>query len=373
MPEIPRFLFCTCQVGAESAVKSELASRFPSLRPSYARPGFLTFKLADDHDWPDDFALDAVLVRSHAFSLGKTVAPTPEQRAAEFWDLVGPLVPERLHVWQRDLARPGHRGFEPSVTAEAREVREVLFAHCPAEVQKAIEKPQTRPARRGELIADCVLVQPGEWWVGFHRAKSVASRWPGGLMPLELPVEAVSRAWLKMEEALRWSRLPIPEGARCAEIGSAPGGASQALLARGLHVLGIDPAEMDPRVLAHPNFTHLRRRSTQVKRREFRKIRWLIADMNVAPNYTLEAVEAIVTHPQTRIRGILLTLKLTDWAMIEQLPAHLERIRRWGYRVVRARQLASNRQEICVAALRARPSRRAPGLPRHEPKQRGVG
>ena len=35
-------------------------------------------------------------------------------------------------------------------------------------------------------------------------------------------------------------------GARWAELGSAPGGASQALLQRGYHVLGIDPAAMDP-------------------------------------------------------------------------------------------------------------------------------
>ena len=63
-------------------------------------------------------------------------------------------------------------------------------------------------------------------------------------------------------------------------------------------------------MLEHPHFTHIRRRSTQVRRREFRKIRWLTADMNVAPDYTLDAVEAIVTHPQINIRGLLLTLKL---------------------------------------------------------------
>ena len=73
-------------------------------------------------------------------------------------------------------------------------------------------------------------------------------------MPLELPQDAVSRAWLKMEEALRWSQLPIPRGARVADIGSAPGGASQALLAHGLLVTGIDPAEMAPSVLKNPPF-----------------------------------------------------------------------------------------------------------------------
>jgi 23S rRNA (cytidine2498-2'-O)-methyltransferase len=181
-------------------------------------------------------------------------------------------------------------------------------------------------------------------------------------MSLALPAGAVSRAWLKMEEALRWSELPIPRGARVAEIGSAPGGASQALLARGFYVLGVDPAEMAPAVLEHPRFTHLRRRSTQVRRREFGKIRWLTADMNVAPNYTLDAVEAIVKHPRVSVRGLLLTLKLSAPDADEHIGEYLDRIRSWGYNLVRARQLQYNRREVCVAALQ-KPFHRKPPIP----------
>ena len=172
------------------------------------------------------------------------------------------------------------------------------------------------------------------------------------MLPLELPPDAVSRAWLKMEEALRWSQLPIQRDARVAEIGSAPGGASQSLLARGCWVTGIDPAEMAPEVLGHPRFTHIRRRSTQVRRRDFRKIRWLTADMNVAPSYTLDAVEEIVAHPEIAIRGLLLTLKLPQWDLAEHVPDYLERVRSWGFNIVRARQLQHNRREICLAALK---------------------
>jgi hypothetical protein len=45
------------------------------------------------------------------------------------------------------------------------------------------------------------------------------------------------------------------------------------LLTRGVKVLGVDPAKMAPAVTANPNFTHIRRRVSQVPRREFRKIR----------------------------------------------------------------------------------------------------
>jgi 23S rRNA (cytidine2498-2'-O)-methyltransferase len=84
----------------------------------------------------------------------------------------------------------------------------------------------------------------------------------------------------------------------------------------------------------------------------------MTADLNVAPNYTLDAVESIVTHRATHFRGLLLTLKLIEWELAEHIPEYLERVRSWGFEYVRARQLSYNRQEICVAALRRRAMRR---------------
>jgi 23S rRNA (cytidine2498-2'-O)-methyltransferase len=80
--------------------------------------------------------------------------------------------------------------------------------------------------------------------------------------------------------------------------------------------------------------------------------------MNVAPSYTLDAVESVVTHKDLSIRGLILTLKLADWSLVDDLPACVERVQAWGYKDVRLRQLAFNRQEICLAALRSRAQRR---------------
>ena len=348
MPDSPGFLFATCQVGAETALKREVARRWPAFRFAYSRPGFLTFKLGAQV-LPPGFDLEAVFARAHAFSLGKVAGRDPEALAAGVWKLWGNRPVKRLHVWERDKATPGEHRFEPSITQAAVEAARALVESRESRVQS--KTLDSRAARRGEMVLDCVLVEPEEWWVGYHQVHSVASQWPGGMMPLELPPDAVSRAWLKMEEALRWSELPIPRGARCAELGSAPGGATQALLGRGLEVMGIDPAEMHPKVLEHARFTHIRRRATQVRRREFRKVRWLMADMNVAPQYTLDAADSIVAHPEVHVRGMLLTLKLLEWELADELPGWLDRVRSWGYNLVRARQLQHNRQEVCVAAL----------------------
>lgn len=364
MPKSPTFLFATCQIGAEHAVKHEVQRRWPDVHPAYARPGLLTFKVPPDHPIRDDFDLGSVFARAWGISLGKVPGSRREDQARAVWQLLGPRPVRRVHVWERDRGEVGHGGFEPSITAAAVEIHQALLTACPqrARLAPGAEDP-AKPARRGDLVLDCILVEPEQWWVGYHRATSSTTRWPGGIIPLELPAHAVSRAWLKMEEALRWSQLPIPPGARCAEIGSAPGGASQALLDRGLIVLGIDPAEMHPAVLQHPHFTHLRKRAFEVRRKEFRKVRWLTADMNVAPKYTLDVVEEIVTHPEVNIRGMILTLKLFQWKLAERIPEYLDRIRGWGFNRVAARQLAHNRQEVCVAALQ-QPFRRKPSLVR---------
>lgn len=346
------FLFVVCQVGAEKAVREEVTRRWKAFRFAFSRPGFLTFKLPPDHGLDGDFDLESVFARAYGFSLGGVEGQTAEELATEIWQLGKGRTFQRVHVWEKDRAEPGEHGFEPGITPAALDAHQWLLKKCP--YPKSLAKTAddlTHPARAGECVLDCVMLAPDQWWAGWHRANSIASRYPGGMMSLEMPPGTVSRAWLKMEEALRWSGLPIPRGARVAELGSAPGGASQALLARGFLVTGIDPAEMAPAVLADPHFTHIRRRSTQVRKREFRKIRWLTADMNVAPEYTLDAIEAIVTHTEVSIRGLLLTLKLPEWRLASRVPEFFGRVRGWGYNIVRARQLQYNRREICLAAL----------------------
>ncbi|MCC7085495.1 MAG: hypothetical protein IT427_10855 [Pirellulales bacterium] len=363
------FIYVACQVGAEAAVKTELARKWPAFRFAYSRPGFLTFKLPPGVRLADDFDLHSAFARAYGFSLGKVGGAKAEQCAAKLWEMVGECSFDDLHVWQRDLFTPGHRGYEPGPTALAADARREIVAQTPAGrlrvdgqsspspvetavVTSAFPPPPLTTTAPGQLVLDCILVEPGEWWVGYHRAASLPSRWSGGMYPIELPCGVVSRAFLKMEEALAWSRMPLAPGELWAEIGSAPGGSSQSLLSHGLRVIGIDPADMDAAVLAHSNFTHLKMRGADVRRKIFRGVRYLAADLNVAPQYTLDTVESIVTHPEVNIRGLILTLKLLQWQLADDIPQYLDRIRSWGYGRVRARQLHHHRQEACVVASR---------------------
>ncbi|QDS99026.1 SAM-dependent methyltransferase [Adhaeretor mobilis] len=360
----PKFVFASCQYGAEVVVKSEMARRQPELRLAFSRPGFITFKLPEESTEWQTALPRSPFTRASGFSLGKVQGAQATEMAAAVWQLPEVVAfletnsPVDLHVWQRDAATPGKRGFEPGTTALATEVREQLgkASTCEAITQRTAEP--VGPAPRNQWVLDVVLVEPGEWWIGCHRTEHRTACWPGGVPDLQSPEDPVSRAYMKLSEALQWSALPIARDDRCVEIGSSPGGASQRLLEAGLEVLGVDPAAMDDSVLAHPSFTHIRKRAGDVRRKTFSDSHWLFADVNATPTYTLDAVEDIVTHSSSTIRGMILTLKLTNWDLAEELPALTERVKSWGYQDVRLRQLAFNGKEICLVALRNRSQRR---------------
>lgn len=362
-PWQPPFVYAVCQHGAEAVLKRELALRAPQLRPAFSRPGFVTFKLDVPCVDPEKFHLPSAFARTSGFSLGSVKGERLHDLAAEVWQLpevqtfLASVELAGLHVWQRDERTPGDRGFEPGPTLLAEEAEQVIRELSPIE-SLLPDAPGGRSTPRNRWVLDVAMIEPNQWFVGCHRSTSRVASWPGGVPDVDFPEHAVSRAYLKMAEAMSWASLPMSIGERVVELGCAPGGASQALLDAGLEVIGVDPAEVDESVLADPHFTHVRSRSVETSRKVFRHVQWLAADMNVPPTFTLDAVEAVVKHPGISIRGMLLTLKLPDLALVEELPKFVERVRSWGYLDVRLRQLAFNRQEICLAALRSRSQRR---------------
>ena len=121
------FLFMTCQVGAEPTLKRELARYRPSFRFAYSRPGFLTFKLPENHRLPDDFALHSVFARSYGFSLGKVDVADPAAAAGQVWSLAAGRDFQALHAWSRDRLSPGEHGYEPGRTDDDRKLAQQIL------------------------------------------------------------------------------------------------------------------------------------------------------------------------------------------------------------------------------------------------------
>ena len=331
-----QFVFMTCQPGAETALKQEVARTMPAWRPAFSRPGFLTFKVAEGPP-VDDKALaerNWTFAHSCGISLGKVVGAQLSEMVGQVWQLAEVLAaadsktPIDIHVWQREAAWMWMRARSLSRRCVLRSKPHCVWPRRSVlDIEREVPALR-RAAPRNSRVLDVVVVEPGEWWIGYHQAVRRSERWPGGVIPVRLPEHAVSRAYMKMEEALQWSDLPVAREDECVEIGCAPGGASQALLDRGMFVTGIDPAEVDPAVVKHPRFRHLRKRGSDVRRHEFLGVRWLAADMNIAPGDTLDEVESIVKSPQSSIRGLVLTLKLSDWGR-RRAVARVCRARAW--------------------------------------------
>src|SRR5262249_33363281 len=192
----PVFFFCATNVGSERPLKAEIARLRPDARPAFARPGLVTFKAGAA--LAPDFALGATFARAWGLSLGEADV----ERAAR---AVGAT---RLHAWDRE-------GGPPPATEELRGTG--LFA--PGDV-----------AVVGETVLDVVLAAGEPPWLGWHVHDAAHPPWPGGLVPVEVPSEAPSRAYAKVEEAIAWWGAPLKRGETAVGLGDRPGGASYALL-----------------------------------------------------------------------------------------------------------------------------------------------
>ena len=344
-------------MGAEAALKADVSERRPELRAAFGRPGLVTFKD------PSGAAGEAIgrpspLARAWGAALGP--AADPRAAAARIAAAVGAEEPVRLQVWERDRWRPGD---EPEGFAYGE-----LAAAARAGIVEAWPKGHVlldgEEAAAGERVVDVVVAPEEPLFVGVHRHGEGRPPGPGGRIAAAMPAEAPSRAYRKLEEALVWSGAPVRAGDVAVELGSSPGGASYALLRRGLEVHGIDPGAMDPVVLnfAGPGggrFHHHHRPMAQVDRADLpRDLHWVLCDVNLAPQVALRTVARLAGRPRPALLGVLVTLKLDTWKALRHLPTWERTLAAMGMAEVRVTQLPSNRLELFACGLTAAGVRR---------------
>jgi 23S rRNA (cytidine2498-2'-O)-methyltransferase len=358
------FAMVCCQNGVETAVKDEVSAAGWKL--AFSRRGFVSLK----HDGgAGELALPhGVFVRTAAWSLGlipgSDAATGRDALLARLSEAGGEQPWDRLHLWPRDRLTIGKFGFEPGIDEVSQAVAEYLtpVLHSRGIVRQSLCNQVAAP---GERVLDIVLIEPSQWAIGWHQVPDPAAAsdsagyvgsmavplaWPGGVQPIEPTVPVISRAYYKAAEAICWSGFEMKAGDLAVEVGASPGGACGRLLELGMRVIGIDPADMDAEILGDKRFRHIRARAGDLPRRDFAGASWLLVDSNVRPDQTLTTVEHIVQHRQSSIRGLLLTLKLGGIEHADRIPGWVRRIRGWGARDIRVRQLARGKMELCLAA-----------------------
>jgi 23S rRNA (cytidine2498-2'-O)-methyltransferase len=323
------FVFASCAPGFERHVKDDT-----DLRLAFSRPGVVTFKV--DDEVPPDLPRPSPWARVWGASLGRA-----DDAAAAL--AVIPADARRLHVFAR----------EPDAEGAA-----ALVADVEASLRASGRFADGARAQGGELVAD-VVVAPGDpWLVGVHQHGPGRSPLPGGALPVDVPDDAPSRAYAKIEQAIAWASLPVVAGQVAVEVGSAPGGAAYALARRGVTVWGVDPGAMAPQVLAFegPAGTrvhHVQETLASVRWEMLpRAVDWLLLDVNLAPPVAIHGLARLVPAWKKSLRGAVLTLKMNDVAMRRGVPTWLERIANLGFSDVRVTHLPSNHTELCVVARR---------------------
>jgi len=329
------FLYATCRLGSEPALKREVAARHAGLlTPAFMRPQLITWKVQGEI--PADFRLSALFAHVSGRSLGM---------AESVGDVAGlvaslPKPPQILHVFPRDVPEDG--------------ISEETWTHVDA-VAKAISQalglPQGGRPQPSDQVLDIIVGLEGEpMLVGIRRHQAGDFQEPGGQMRLQLPPDAPSRAWLKMEQALSWLGVENDlKGRVVLELGSAPGGATLSLLNRGATVYGVDTAAMDERLLAHPQFHHLRVTAGDLEPGSLPdQVDLLISDMNLEPRLVCQYVEKIA--PRMLPLGLILTLKINSPKIEAELPGLIQKVRRWAPGPLYVRQLPANRREVTLVS-----------------------
>lgn len=325
------YILALTNPGSEKALKLEVEMANPQWRPSYQRRGFVTFK-SDDLVALEALNLPLACARRLCLSLGK--AATREEAIASIHERCGSSTKvHQARYYERQM-----QGVQDGGSSE-------------------------RPAF-GEMIGTVVELGEREFWAGLHGHAPFLSPDPAGDSGIAMPVESPSRAWLKLEEAARFFDLTFSPADIVAEVGCAPGGVVLALLRRGASVIGVDPAKMAEVVMAsaipqreetpvgRPWFYHCRKPAALVSKRDLGQgVTWFMSDMNQSPEVVLKECARFCKMAPS-IRGVLITLKLTDLLQVAEKAAWIAALREMGFSTVRVQQLSVHHKEIALLGLR---------------------
>lgn len=299
-----QFYFVLTNVEAEPLLKEEIRLRYPEFRMSYSRPGFLTFKGVSD------IIFNPLFCRVFGHSHG--IYKKSDLKFDRAWVYA---INERLLIPQ-DLKELSDR---------------TLY-------------------RKGETVTLIIMAGENEFWVGSYTLQGHHFQSPGEVSSILVREDVPSRAYYKMAEAYEAFELPMDNQERVLELGSAPGGASLFLLEQDLKVLGVDPADMDPKVTKFFDFKHLKKPFEILSEEDIKvDVDWIVSDINLPPTVVLKEVFRLMIFLEPR--GVILNLKINDLKHLETVATVREKFRKQGFSKVELKYLPSHRREIALIAL----------------------
>lgn len=196
-----------------------------------------------------------------------------------------------------------------------------------------------------------VTCTPRDVYLGLSLARENLSNWAGGEQRFKRDADRISRAEFKLLEALDTFHVLLPASGRGLDVGAAPGGWTRLLAERNLSVVAVDPAELDPRVMALKNVRHIKKLIQDVQLKESFDL--IVNDMRMDARDAARIMLDLADHLQPDGAAIM-TLKLPEHRSGEVAESAMKILRR-RYVVRGARQLFHNRSEITLLLGRREP------------------
>ena len=229
-----------------------------------------------------------------------------------------------------------------------------MLAEAVAEETGAIEE-----IKRPEIVVSLLCTRERAY-MGISLARENLSAWPGGMRHFAQKQGQISRAEFKLLEALEIFGVTLPSSGRALDLGAAPGGWTRLLLEAGLHVVAVDPAKLDPRLVGRSGLTHYRGYAeTYLEEFEGQRQQFDV----ITNDMRMDAREAArlllqMSYYLRRDGFIISTLKLPHATEtidpLRNLREATNLLRR-SFDIVQAKQLFHNRQEVTVIAARPHP------------------
>lgn len=272
-----QFLYFFTVPGNEELLKKEISLNYPHWNFSYSRPGFCTFKnIGTKIELSELSKLEITFALTWGENLGRYSEKNYLSKLDEFGEM-------KINFHQLDC------------------------------VEENIEFP-IRSDIESDIEVDVVLAKKNEIFIG-HRC---LDRWRSPFLRqfVSKKEDVISRAYYKVADAFRM--FQVKDNSQVLEFGCVPGGMSQFCLEEGHHVIGVDPAKMDPRVLDLRNFKFINCGVHEFKVDRRNEIKYLVSDMNLSPQIVMKECSRVVRH-LPKLRSVFINCKTPHESMVDQM------------------------------------------------------
>jgi 23S rRNA (cytidine2498-2'-O)-methyltransferase len=355
---MPSTFLVTSSDEFENAARAELRRYDSKLKLGDSlEPGL--FLVSSQLDW-DDFAAivgqEPPIYARHLFPVHATVALSKTETDLD--QLAGAV---------EQLPRLAELAEDTPFSVQARLFEEIegqalSYPYTPFAIKERLAAVIRRKTGAVENIREPVEIlsmvgSQGKAYLGLSPVELNLSDWPGGMRRLAKRDAQISRAELKLQEALEVFEVELPTGGEALDLGAAPGGWTRLLLEAGLRVTAIDPADLDPRLQKYAGqLSHYRGhaerflQSALADKSRLGSYAVLVSDVRM--DASMAAHLMVDFAPLLAPDGLAITTLKLPHESAKLKPAHLVEqalsILRQTYPQLRARQLFHNRSEITV-------------------------